>query len=238
MSIAGTARFDEDEHGACPQATVARQHHELLRSVAHEEASAPAARRAGLRDCRFPCLKSLLCVVSPRRLQSEPRCSGETPQTHQRPAGTPWDPPARSFTGEYPPATQGSPHQPSGISGHNHGDGAMQRAPDPARRPRHAAGDGLERLWRARHEGHQAVRSQPRAGRWQQGLPVGPLLMQGHGGVSVPTHPTATKITFSSTVTLSQSPRWCIHLGGWPDLPGSVGLSLVPHSGVGPWFSP
>ena len=117
------------------------------------------------------CLKSLLCVVSPRRLQSEPRCSGETPQTHQRPAGTPWDPPARSLTGEYPPATQGSPHQPSGISGHNHGDGAMQRAPDPARRPRHAAGDGLERLWRARHEGHQAVRSQPRAGRWQQGLP-------------------------------------------------------------------
>ena len=55
VSIAGTARFDEDEHGACPQATVARQHHELLRSVAHEEASAPAARRAGLRDCRFPC---------------------------------------------------------------------------------------------------------------------------------------------------------------------------------------
>ena len=47
------------------------------------------------------------------RLQSEPRCSGETPQTHQRPAGTPWDPPARSFTGKYPPATQGSPHQPS-----------------------------------------------------------------------------------------------------------------------------
>ena len=67
---------------------------------------------------------------------------------------------------------------------------------------------------------------------------VGPLLMQGHGGVSIPTHPTPTKITFSSTVTLSQSPRWCIHLGGWPDLPGSVGLSSVPHLGVGPWISP
>ena len=43
-----------------------------------------------------------------------------------------------------------------------------------------------------------------------------------------PPHPDSA----SSIVTLSQSSRWCIHLGGWPGLSGSVGLSLVPPSGV------